>query len=132
MKRISKSNKKKALYVLNGGISFVVEYASFVLIYRILPITVIAQSLSYLLSLSANFYGSRKFTFASEQPYSKPGKQQVVHFGLLAAFNLVTTNIVIAGLINWLGLAPEIAKLITMAMVVSWNFVIFDKIIFRT
>jgi len=50
---------------------------------------------------------------------------------LLALVNVVLTSFIITLLVDSLGVLPFVAKIICMLLVVAWNFLILNKIIFK-
>ena len=123
-------NKRVRSYVIVGILSFLFEYGLFSLIYYITSNIIIAQTLSYGISLIANFFGNQKVTFRAKNGFDKSISRQLIAFGVLALCNLILTNILIY-LLHSVGIIPAIAKLIVMASVVLWNFLIFQKFIFK-
>lgn len=127
--------KRIAGYLFVGGLAFVIEYVSFAAIIAILPIIVLAQSTSFGLGLVVSFLGNRYYTFKSgsgQGIYKHDAKGQAVRYLALGLFNLVCTNVLIYWQVEVLLIDPLVAKIITMAMVVVWNFIIFSRLIFKT
>lgn len=122
-------------YLFVGGLAFTVEYSSFLLIVFIFSdsFLIVAQTLSFCLGLLTSFMGSQKFTFKHDtKPYYYSKKAQFVSYLSLATANLVVTNIIINLLVGPFDWAPWLAKIATMLSVVVWNYIIFNKFIFRT
>jgi putative flippase GtrA len=93
----------------------------------------VAQTLSFSLGLIVSFTGSRLFTFNNKDAtYTHSVTRQIGSYVVLAVTNLVITNVVIYGLVHYLALMPFVAKVLVMCMVVVWNFLIFQKIIFKS
>lgn len=131
-----KSNRRIVIYGLVGASAFAVEYASFLLLIRVIsgPYALsVAQTLSFSLGLIVSFTGSRLFTFNNKDAtYTHSVTRQIGSYVVLAVTNLVITNVVIYGLVHYLALMPFVAKVLVMCMVVVWNFLIFQKIIFKS
>ena len=53
-------------YILVGISAFLVEYISFFVLITLASQLLVAQSLSFLLGLTINFYGKRNHTFSSD------------------------------------------------------------------
>ena len=123
-------NKRVRSYVVIGILSFLFEYGLFSFIYYFSSNIIIAQTLSYGISLIANFFGNQKITFRAKNGFDKSISSQLVAFGILALSNLILTNVLIY-VLHSIGIIPSIAKLIVMASVVLWNFLIFQKVIFK-
>lgn len=89
-----------------------------------------AQALSYLLAVVINYTLLRFWTFALHSTESQTHKESMAKYAMLIIVNLpLTTALIIA--IEYFGVAPFIAKLIVVAAAACWNFVVYDKIIFR-
>lgn len=128
--------KRVIRYLIVGTSAFIVEFFSFTIIlgfingpYNLL----ITQSVSFSLGLLVSFTGSRLFTFnESKNNYANNIKKQFLYYSLLAAANLLLSNLVIAILVQSFFIIPFISKLAVMFMIVLWNYFIFNKLIFKT
>ncbi|HAC56294.1 TPA: hypothetical protein DCF80_02230 [Candidatus Saccharibacteria bacterium] len=128
MKRFSK-------YIIVGIASFAVEYTSFALLLLLLPVSptriLIAQTLSYILALLFNFVGTRKYTFSTQRKhFDRSTSSQLRRFTALALFNLFLSNVVIYVLVHGVSMDPLVAKAIVMSLIICWNYLIFNKLIF--
>jgi len=132
----TKSMKRILTYGLVGVLAFLAEYFSFIFLLNI-TITphalVLAQSVSFSFGLIISFTGSRLFTFNDiNSTYSHSVSRQISSYLTLAFINLVLSNLVIYAIVHYFSVTPFIAKLLVMSMVVVWNFLIFQKIIFKS
>lgn len=131
-----KSNRRILIYGVVGVLAFAVEYASFLLLIKVISGSYAlsaAQTLSFGLGLVVSFTGSRLFTFKSKgAAYAHSVTKQIGSYAVLAITNLVITNIAIYSLVHYLLFIPFVAKLLVMCMVIVWNFLIFQKIIFKS
>ena len=130
-----KEFKQILKYTVTGGLAFLTEYGSFLFLTFVagVNVLVISQTVSFCLGLLVSFLGSRQFTFKdAEKIYQRNKKTQLTSYLLLAIFNLLVSNLLIHGLVDYMDIPSWIAKALTMAAVVMWNFVIFKKIIFKT
>lgn len=132
------SNKKLHIkfikYIGVGAAAFAVEYGTFVgLIYLWNLPLVIVQSLSFLLGLTVSFLGSRFITFSvgEEESHSLGVSSQIVSFLSLGLFNLLVSNIILHLLVNDMHLHKFVAKIAVMALVALWNYLIFNRFIFK-
>ena len=55
---------------------------------------------------------------------------QFIRYAVLAAINLLIGNLAITALVS-LGINPYLAKLLVMAMIAAWNYLIFSTHIFK-
>ena len=123
-------------YFVIGVGAFFVEFIIFsILIYitRDFSLTILlSQTVSFIAGLLTSFLGNRRITFFSENKvYSYGKRSQILRYILLAVFNLIFTNIVLHILISNFDMNPLYSKLIVMATLVTWNFIIFKKFIFK-
>lgn len=127
-----KSNKFY-IYLLVGISAFICEYATFIFIVEMLSNMnlVLPQTISYIVGLLVSFFGNRSVTFKEgDSIHANSFKKQAGQYLVLAAINVVLSNILLqvlaAGDVNIL-----IAKVIVIGAVALWNFIIFNKIIFK-
>ncbi|MBP9738929.1 GtrA family protein [Candidatus Saccharibacteria bacterium] len=126
---------KLAKYLITGATAFAVEYSSFLLIIGITPGAGlgIAQTTSFTLGLFTSFLGSRLFTFQNNaRPYHHDRRIQLLSYALLAFINLILTNVIMSILIHGFNFDHWLAKLIVMGSLVVWNYVILNRLIFKT
>ena len=114
-------------YGFVGGVSAILELALFQSL-CIFTNVGIAQSniIAVLASTAVNFAMNRSVTFRST---SNPAKSLVLYL-MLFLFNTTFSTLTITWLTS-LGLYPFIAKILTMACVIMWNFVLYRKFIFK-
>lgn len=124
--------KKIRNYVMIGGLAAAVEYTSFLVIYSVLPYVVMAQSLSFVLGIIVSFTGSRQYTFNNQRAYHHSAKTQIISYLSLAFINLLISNLLIYVLVHGVVIIPLVAKIIVMGCVALWNFVIFNRFVFKT
>jgi putative flippase GtrA len=114
-------------YLLVGFCSAGIELLLFVVLDSLLGVDVrLASVVSLTCSTAFNFYMSWTYTFKTALNLPR----SLVLYLVLFAFNQVYSAMVILWLIE-AGLLSTVAKLMTMACVVLWNFVLYRKVIFR-
>jgi putative flippase GtrA len=122
--------KRLLPYLLSGCVAFAVEYTSFLFFYYLLNFhLLVANSTSFLAGLIVSFSLNRLWVFNEQEHAHKSHKQLILYFSL-ALTNLIIINF----LISWfksLGLNIALAKLSVMLIIVSWNFIIFRKLVFK-
>ena len=125
-------SRKLSSYVLVGLAAFSTEYISFIILIALFPSLLVAQTVSFLLGLIVSFSGNRSITFKrNSDSFALSGRSQLWRYSLLATVNLVFTNIFIYLLVDKISIDPVIAKVLVMVSVVVWNYILFNKVIFR-
>lgn len=114
-------------YILVGGSTALFELAVFTALRRmahmdIAPANIAAVVMSTVLNFSLN--RGWAFKTASNLPRS------IILYIILFCFNTFFTTNAIAIMVGW-NMPDILAKLITMAIVTMWNFIIYRKIIFK-
>lgn len=116
-------------FVISGGITFVVDLGLLKLLHgyehvALLPATTIA----FLISFTVTFVISRHWTF----PTGRAGRphHQAMRFAILVAGNLVTTLIIVGGLVA-LGVYYLLAKIVAVTINAGVNFILYRRWVFR-
>ncbi len=120
-------------YLIVGILSVCVDYGGLLAAYHLLGVDLaVATTGAFLVSLIFNFLLTKFWTFSVEgtKHTVKHSLRQIVMMTALVCFNLAVTNLAVVWL-NRAGIGPEISKLLTVGMVMMWNFVIYKKIIFK-
>lgn len=117
-------------YLLVGGTAFIFEYLVFVGLYSLFGLwLLLANSLSFLCGLVLSFSLQRAWSFKKSQ-FQKTVRRQFFLYGSLALCNLVIIN----ALLDYLtreGLDPRVGKIVVMAAIVCWNFLLMQRVIFK-
>lgn len=122
-------NRRLLRYVLAGGLSFLFEYTVFIsVVYGFGLEPEVGQAISYILTLIVNFLLLRSWTFKSKD--GDKIRQHLVKYCLLVVFNLPATTLLI-GWLTAIGLAALIAKIVVVALTTVWNYIVYDKLIFK-
>lgn len=133
--RVVPKEKRKARYIfrdllrysLVGTSSAAIEILLFVFFYQLVGIQVVISNICALaLAAIYNFTMNRKWTFKS----SKRLLRSLVLYVILVAWNQLFSSWVIVYFMN-LGLNALLAKILTMLCIVSWNFVLYRRVVFR-
>ena len=114
-------------FLTSGGIAATTEYTSFLLLHKVGLLLFYANALSFSCGLVISFLLNKHWVFSHKGAYSK----QFVMYATLAVINLIISSVVIVLLVHVFNLPPLVAKLCVMVMVASWNFIIFQKVIFK-
>lgn len=115
-------------YVICGFSSFALEYALFTLLLQIMKLWyIVANSIAYVIIFWFNFLLNRYWSFESKADL----KKQLVMYSFLFLFNIAAQNTLMYVLSDMAQISPQISKVLIMGAVVSWNFIIYKKIIYR-
>lgn len=114
-------------FLVSGSLAAITEYMSFAVMEKAGIILIASQTISFLCGFVVSFLLNRAWVFKSKEKVS----QQLMKYGLLAAINLVLTNLVMNCMVYVLHVNSLIAKISVMVMVAAWNYVIFSKLIFQ-
>ncbi|HHV58702.1 MAG TPA: GtrA family protein [Clostridiaceae bacterium] len=115
-------------YFITGCLSFALEYSIFTLLFQVIRLWYItANTIAYIIIFWFNFLLNRYWSFKSRENI----KKQLVLYGCLFFINIFATNGLMYLLSDMAGIPPQISKVLIMGAVVSWNFVIYKKIIYR-
>lgn len=118
-------------YLVSGGTSFVVEYGSFLALYYIgHQSAVVSNTISFILSLVTSFTLNKYWVFKSEQQ-ARQVSHQLVIYSIAATCNVIVTDLAIHWLVN-VNVPAFIAKMTLIIAVACWNFLIFQKLIFKS
>jgi len=116
-------------YAVAGVVTLAVEYWTFLGGYYIIHLAaVIANTLSFVVSVSVNFLLNRMWVFNAGLG-SRSWRRQVTLYFCLALLNLGITNLGLYYLLQF-HIPAFLLKLLFVSMVASWNFIIFRKFIF--
>ena len=128
---MARNNKKLfqfIRYLLVGGFSFLLEYGLFYVLWQIFSVHyLLANSIVYGSVSLINFLLNRTWTFNS----SGQLKRQLFLYIALVVFNFFASNGLLYSLTGLLLIEPLISKVIVMCLLVSWNFVIYKKVIYK-
>jgi len=87
-----------------------------------------AAVLGYLTGFAISFTTNRRWVFGGRDQRKKI-RRQIIEYALLVVINLVFT-VWFLNFLNTHHISPAIGKLIAMAMIMSWNYVLFRAVIF--
>ncbi|NLG10263.1 MAG: GtrA family protein [Coriobacteriaceae bacterium] len=126
-----RSNRKIAgewiRYLLVGFSSAALELVIFFTLFNVMRIDVrIANIIALLCSAIFNYIMSSRWTFKVQGFRAR----SVVYYLILFVFNQVFSTLVIVWLID-MGWVALVAKIFTMACIVTWNFVLYRSVIFK-
>lgn len=114
-------------YAVNGLICFGVEFYSLYLLTEYVKLWYIASnSLAFILSNILNFLINRFWTFRSTANAARQFTMAIT----LALFNLLASNIIMYLLTDIYRLYYLFSKIVAIAIIASWNFILYKKVIY--
>jgi putative flippase GtrA len=116
-------------YALVGGSSAAMEYGLLNLGVRVFKLeTWVANFMAYIVIFVFNYLLNRFWSFQSKENIGK----QLLMYGILFVFNITIPNGI---LFNWLVYDQKwdynIAKTLVIGCVVTWNFILYKKVIYK-
>ncbi len=129
--------KKLVRYLIVGISTFVIEYSLFLFFREILPLhELVTNIIVFSFVFWFNFLMNRFFTFQSRKNLVR----QLISYGFLFLFNAVVGNILLFSAIKILleRIFPStpwipyyLPKVLIMVFIVSWNFILYKKVIYK-
>lgn len=123
-------------YLLVGVLSFSIEYTLFIILRNALTIgELLVNIIVYTLIFWINFLLNKFFSFKSKTNFAR----QLFLYGILFFFNLIVGNILLFSGIRYLLvlLSGEgswqvlyLPKILIMFFIISWNFILYKKVIY--
>lgn len=120
-------NRRVFRYLAAGSMTALSEYLSFILLVSIHVNILGANALSYTISLLVGFTLNRTWVFKSTGSHYK----QAAHYAVLSIINLGIGTALIWVLTDVLSVMPYLAKITSMAIIASSNYIIFSKLLFK-
>jgi putative flippase GtrA len=119
--------QKGLRYLLVGGISAAIEMALFGGIYYFFGNNApVSNIIAVVIATCFNFLVNRTYSFKASTSLVR----SIILYIILFCLNLAFTTFAIAILIHY-GMLPLLAKVLAMGCVVLWNFVLYNKVIFK-
>lgn len=117
-------------YLFVGGSSVFIEYGSFLLLVGGLKAgPVVSNAISFTVGLLYTFILHNRWTFSGQHQHGI--KRQFISYFSLAFVNLLATSLLIEWQVSSLHVNPLLAKIICMASVILWNYLLLNKVIFK-
>ena len=113
-------------WVLVGVTTTVIDYFIFILLYGPIESVFVVNLISSTVATSLNYFTHHRWTFKSDQNYSRSGIKYLVN---LAFWWLISTSIIKALIV--FNIDPKIAKLVPILLIAPINYFVLNKIIFK-
>lgn len=113
------------LFGLVGGISAGIDSGGFAVLINLGVLPLVASPISFLSLFAFNVFANRSLVYRAT-----PDWWQLVRYTSLVVVNtLISTGLVAAGIA--LGVSPLAAKIVSIAIIALWNFVLLRVWVFR-
>lgn len=126
---LAKKHNKIIRFGIGGLISAAVEFLVFLLISRFAELYV-ASLVSFFCGLITSFLFNRFFVFRSNSKNTEM-LTEIIKFAALGLLNSQISSWLTVSLSLVLG-SGVLAKIITMGLIAIWNYVVMNKLIFKT
>ena len=113
-------------WVLVGVSTTVIDYFIFIVLYGPIRSVFVVNLISSTVATSLNYFTHHRWTFKSDQNYSRSGIKYLVN---LAFWWLISTSIIKALIV--FNIDPKIAKLVPILLIAPINYFVLNKIIFK-
>lgn len=120
-----KSLYKLIKYGFFGATTAAIEFVAF-LIFNELVHIYIASTISFVIGLVTSFLFNKFIVFKNSK---KVSRAEVLQFASLGIINSQLSSVITWGLS--LVITPLVSKIITMALIAVWNYVIMNLVIFK-
>lgn len=114
-------------FVISGLCAAATEFLVFFVLHNLDLQLVASHVLSFLCGLAVSFTLNKQWVFSRKGQ----GVSQFAAYTTLALVNIVVGSVLLVLLTDTLGVPAIISKLGVMAAIATWNFIIYERIIFR-
>jgi len=116
-------------YLAVGFTTFAIEYALFCILVDVARLNyLLANAMVFSVVFWFNFLANRIWTFQSTVNLRRQLLQYAANFLFILA---VPNGILMILLTHGLGMNPKLSKVLVMAAVVSWNYIIYKKVVYK-
>ncbi|MDD5026161.1 MAG: GtrA family protein [Candidatus Peribacteraceae bacterium] len=129
MKRFIPFAKQFTKYIVSGGLAAVVDFGSYALLLRISNLHwwyTAASVTGSILGFITAFLLHKYFVFEKKNDFLKHLSRYIV----ADIINTGLTTLLLIGLVEWVGLGKEAAKIVAMGTVVAWNFFLYKFVVY--
>ncbi|ALM10247.1 MAG TPA: hypothetical protein DEB30_04650 [Candidatus Peribacter riflensis] len=115
-----------SLYVLSGGTAAIVDFGTYAILIRLGVWYIIATVASGVLGFATTFLMNKYIAFRKKSDFFR----HLFRFFIVDMANILVGAIALYMLVDGLGTEKQVAKLLTMGMVVLWNFFIYKFFVY--
>lgn len=122
-------NRRFVRFLISGGTAAIVEYATFLVLQLCLgkDWLLFNQPISFAAGFAVSFLLNRSWVFRSNGVVHS----ELMKYGTIAVINLAAGDLVIALLSGPFSMNQFVSKFLVMAMIATWNYFLFSKIVFK-
>jgi putative flippase GtrA len=113
-------------FMISGGIAAFVEYIIFIICIIFLGL-ILSNVISFTAGLAISFMLNRRWVF----DVNNNTIRRLLYYLVLSFINVAVGTGFIWILVNSVGVWQYVAKILVMAMIAMWNFVIYKRVIFK-
>jgi putative flippase GtrA len=115
-------------YLIIGGSTFAIDFLLLVLLHGVIGTNVlVAATISYWTSIVFNFLANRFWTFGSTDTHVI---KHIAYYGVLLVLNYMFT-IAFIGIATDHGMHYTYAKVLAVAIQMTWTYILYKKVIFK-
>ncbi len=119
-------SKQISLFLLVGSFSTLISYTTFFVTLRLFGMHyLLANICGFITSISFNYYCNRRWTFDAQ------GSKHFLRYFSFYLFSLALSSILLKFFVEYCGIIPEIAIIITIALVTCVNFFGVKFLVFK-
>jgi len=110
-------SKQIILFLIVGTISTIISYTTFIVALRLLNLHyLVANICGFILSIGFNYHCNKRWTFGSKS------KNRFPQYFFLYFFSLILSSILLKIFVEYFGIIPEVANILTIALITFSNF----------
>ncbi|MFH1443841.1 MAG: GtrA family protein [Candidatus Peregrinibacteria bacterium] len=126
MKYLPQFSGQFLLYVLSGSTAAIVDFGSYAILLRLGVWYIAATVVSGVLGFATTFLMNKYVAFKKKNDFMR----HLVRFFIVDMANIIVGVLVLYALVDGLGMEKQVAKLLTMGMVVLWNFFLYKFFVY--
>lgn len=127
-----KKNKEVLMYILFGGLAFVLNMVLYAIFAEKMQINeLISNIICWVICVLFQFFTNRTWVFEAKVNSAAEFIKQMTSFFGGRLFTLVVEEIMLAVFITWLGFNGMVIKLIAQFVVIVLNYIISKLVVFK-
>jgi putative flippase GtrA len=118
-------------FLISGGLSAVVHIGIVFVLSHIFSVWYLyATILGFLSAVGFSFIMQKFFTFRNMDKNAM--KRQLFFFFIIASINFVSNGALMVLFVEYIGLIPVIAQIMTSGLIAVWSFIVYGKLFRQT